>query len=93
MGIELSPPLRSLLETIEHFERGEAGVEALQVSVRSAEDSVTEHELCDLRQYLHEAENKLEMIRFMADGEHVFAEALKVARGLRGRVQSIFRPP
>jgi len=93
MSADLPGPLRSLLETIERFERGEVRVEVLQAAVRTAEDSVTEYELRDLRSVLQAAEGKLDMIRFTVDSEYVFAEALKVAKDLGARVRTAFGPP
>jgi hypothetical protein len=69
MSTDLSAPLRSLLETIERFERGGAVVEVLQAAVRTAEDSATEYELLDLRRFLQSAEGKLELIRFTVESE------------------------
>jgi hypothetical protein len=90
MSTELSAPLKSLLETIDRLARGEVDVEVLQAAVRLAEDSVTEHELRDLRKYLQSAEGKLELIRFTVDSNHVVAEALKVAQDVGSRVRGTF---
>lgn len=92
MSAEPSAPLRALLEAIGRFERGEVAVEVLQSAVRSAEDSVTEYERRDLRRFLQSAEGKLELIRFTADSEHVFDQALKVAQEVGAQVRAILGP-
>lgn len=93
MSFELSASLRSLLETIEHFERGEVGVEIVQAAVRSAEDSVTEYEMRKLRRFLQSADGNLEFIQFTVESEDVFAEALKVARDVDSEVRRVFGLP
>jgi hypothetical protein len=93
MNAALSGSLRSLLEIIDRFERGEVRVEVLQAAVRMAEDSVTEHDLRDLRNFLRSAEGKLDMIRFTVERDRVFEEALKVAKDIGVRVWSTFEPP
>ena len=90
MRADLSAPLRSALEAIALFERGEVDVEGLQVAIRTAEDSVTEYELLGLRRLLQAAEGKLELIRFTLENDYAVAEALKVAHAVRDRIRDEF---
>lgn len=87
MPYELSVQLRDLLEAVRAFKAGERDVEALQIAVRCAEESVTEFELRGLRRYLQGAEGRLELLRFTAEGDHLFREAVKVADEAAGQVR------
>ena len=87
MPYELSLQLRDLLGAVRAFKAGERDLEALQFAVRSAEESVTEFELRALRRHLHGAEGRLELLRFTAEGDHLFREAVSVADEVAFRVR------
>lgn len=93
MRTDLPGALRAALDTAEKFDRGDVDIETLQAVIRAAGDTVTEHELRDLRRFLHSAEGQLEMARFALGIEKQHAEALRIARAVRDRIADVFGVP